>query len=121
MITLIRFFKKDFTLGILTKDNNIFFTLELPFKDNQKNISCIKSGIYNIIKWKSPKHGDCLKICDVPNRTNILIHAGNYLKDTKGCILIGEMIKNDGTIYNSKIALKKLIYIINDNDKIEIK
>lgn len=69
--------------------------LELPYKANQRNISCIPAGTYKVVKGKSPKYGlGTFQIKDVPNRSFILIHAGNYNQDTKGCILLGATLKD---------------------------
>ena len=57
-------------------------TLELPWYNNMNNFSCIPEGTYEVIKWKSPKHGDCFKVLNVKDRSDILIHKGNYTKDT---------------------------------------
>lgn len=73
-------------------DKQVFdcVTMELPWKNNGKNISCIPVGIYTVVKHTSPKFGSCLKVLDVPGRSEILFHAGNYNKDTHGCILPGK-------------------------------
>lgn len=80
------------TLGILNI-NNIqhvpIFTLEKPNLDNQRNISCIPKGNYICKPYSSSKYKNVYQICDVPNRTKILFHVGNYPKDTRGCILPG--------------------------------
>lgn len=63
--------------------------LELPWRENKKNISCIPRGRYRAWKRESAKHGHHIMLGDVPGRSMILIHAGNSYKDTKGCILPG--------------------------------
>lgn len=40
-------------------------TLELPFLDNQQNISCIPNGEYVMVKHKSPKFGNCFKVFEM--------------------------------------------------------
>ena len=54
------------------------YTLELAWKDNERRVSCIPAMIYNVIKHKSPKFGDSFWIQNVPDRSEILIHIGNY-------------------------------------------
>ncbi len=65
-------------------------TLEQPWKDNQQNISCIPPGRYTCQSIRSPKFGATYEVMNVPGRTHILFHRGNYVEDTQGCILIGD-------------------------------
>jgi len=123
-------FLLDRTLGILTVTdlNNktfSFATLELPYKNNNKNISCIKSGKYPISKRYSQKYGWHWILHNVPNRELILIHVGNYPRDTKGCILIGtgfEDINNDSRleVINSRQALKDFNELLKNENNLEI-
>lgn len=65
-------------------------TLELPWKDNERQKSCIPKGVYEVkLRW-SQKYGTHYHVLNVPNRDLILIHSGNFNKDTKGCILVGK-------------------------------
>jgi hypothetical protein len=80
------------TLGemTVTDDNGeIIFsckTLELPWKDNQQNVSCIPTGTYNVTRRYSERFKNHFHIQDVPNRTFILIHPGNYYTQIRGCV-----------------------------------
>ncbi|MEO1945369.1 MAG: DUF5675 family protein [Candidatus Thioglobus sp.] len=67
-------------------------TLEPTWADNKRNISCIPAGEYNVVKYSSEKYPEVYEVQDVPGRSKILIHAGNFYKDTKGCILVGQDI-----------------------------
>lgn len=94
------------------------YTLELPWKDNERNISRIPAGEYFAAKHKSPKFGDTIWIQNVPNRSEILIHKGNYKKDTLGCILVGQdLVDIDGDGYkdvtNSSKTIEKLLTLLN--------
>lgn len=64
-------------------------TLELPWKHNERRVSCIPTGQYKVIKHDSPKFGECFWVQDVPGRSEILIHYGNFYYDILGCILPG--------------------------------
>lgn len=72
-------------------------TLELPWRMNKRMVSCIPRGIYQCVWHKSPSKGWCYKVFDVPGRSAILIHPGNwagdihkgYHTDLKGCIALG--------------------------------
>ena len=89
---LFRYFQNPLcTLGILVinKDHPPIFVLELPWRKNETDVSCIPTGTYGIKPFNSSIHKECYKLLNVPERTDVLIHIGNYLKDTKGCILPG--------------------------------
>jgi hypothetical protein len=71
------------------------YTLELPWRDNEPELSCIPEGVYSCGLRPSAKFGNstggmAYHIQPVPGRTDILIHAGNSTRDTHGCILVGE-------------------------------
>lgn len=111
------------TVGELTvkdESNKEIFTcktLELPWRDNAKNISRIPEGDYMGIKHVSSKFGETIWIQEVPNRSEILIHAGNFHRDTLGCILVGKTftdIDGDGyrDVTQSRDTLNKLLDLI---------
>ena len=68
-------------------DELICHTMELPWRDNAVDVSCIPAGEYRIKMTNSPKYGACYKVFDVDGRTDILIHKGNTVDDTLGCIM----------------------------------
>ena len=113
------------TLGNGTVVDNgkpVFFfkTLELPDRGNQKRISCIPKGRYNVAKRWSTKYGNHFHVLNVPNRSLILIHHGNYYKDTLGCILVGSSVADiDGDGYrdvtHSKQTMAQLNRILPDS------
>lgn len=83
------------TVGILCLDLEMFcFTLEPPWKDNANGQSCIPEGTYdcNIATNRKLHSGqivdETLEV-QVPGRSGILFHIGNYARDTTGCILLG--------------------------------
>lgn len=92
-LTLTRAHKKlNVMLGMLSIDNAEhapLYTLELPWQDNKRQISCIPPGTYQVSTHVSPKVGKCWQIADVPDREDILIHTGNNVSDIEGCILLG--------------------------------
>ena len=69
-------------------------TLELRWFNNIPNLSCIPKGEYTCKKIISPSRGEVYEILNVPNRTNILIHKGNFGEDSLGCIIIGEQFED---------------------------
>ena len=62
-------------------------TLEPPWLNNQRNISCIPYGQYLVRRNKTGKH-QYYEILNVPNRDNIEIHKGVLPKHSDGCILL---------------------------------
>lgn len=70
--------------------------------------TAIPAGTYRVTMHQSPKFGRVPKLHDVPGFTDILIHAGNTAKDSRGCILVG-MVRQSTSLQQSKIALDLLI------------
>lgn len=71
-------------------------TLELPWRDNVHDESCIPPGTYTARRYHSPKHRyDLFKLDDVPGRSDIELHIGNVVHDSLGCVLLGS---NLGTV-----------------------
>jgi hypothetical protein len=77
------------TVGELVAGDFRCFTMEPPWKDNRRNLSSIPPGTYPCRWVRSPKYGEVYAVTRVPGRSNILIHAGNIVQHTKGCILPG--------------------------------
>lgn len=98
-------------------DERICYTLEPPWKDNQENVSCIPIGSYIVAPHWSPKHspkyGMVLKIHGVPEREEILVHPGNWLKNTLGCILPG-LRRDDTMVKDSVKVMDKLMSLIGE-------
>ena len=101
-------------------------TLELEVDTNTKRDDAIPYGVYTVVKRKSLKYGDHFHIKNIPNRSYILIHSGNYYTHTLGCILVGEKhldINKDGLkdVTNSKPTMRALSKILPDKFELEIK
>lgn len=118
------------TLGDLIAENDKgerikLATVELPWKDNRNQVSCIPPGDYPLTKFNSPKHGLCFLIHNVPHRDMCEIHAANYSRELLGCIAPGlshSDINHDGLldVVNSRIALDKLLAHLPDHSTLEI-
>lgn len=124
-VTLVRIKSlPEVTLGDLFVDDKLVAkTLENPWKNNQNQISCIPLGEYKCVKDDTGKFR-YWRLLDVPNRSLIEIHNGNYEKDTKGCILIGNKhteIKYGWKVEKSLATLEKLKLVLDDEFIIEIK
>ena len=99
------------TIGILKIQKQVFcFTLEPPDRLNELNRSSIHPKQYTCSPYLSEKHGQTFQVMDVPGRTGILFHAGNKVKETEGCILVGshqDKLKGDRAVLNSGTTFKR--------------
>jgi len=124
-------YQKKQTLGFYhiydgLEHKGTFNCLELPWLNNQRSISCIPEGEYKVLKRYTDKRGFHFHIIDVPHRTWILIHKGNYKHDIQGCQLPGlgfSDINKDGwlDVYSSTKALKKMVDILPDEFQLTIR
>lgn len=97
--------------NIIMDGERLCVTCEDPWDDNAKGKSCIPAGIYQCKKHSGAKYQDVWEVCNVPNRTAILIHNGNTIDDTQGCILVGSQfgtINGKQAVLNSKKTLEML-------------
>ena len=87
-------------------------TLENPYIDNQRSISCIPAGQYKVrlrtAKESATKDYLHLLVQEVPDRSLILFHSGNTAKDTRGCIIVGIGREQD-LVKNSRLAMDLLM------------
>ena len=84
-------------------------TIELPWKENQRRISCIPEGIYKVRKRLSSKFKWHLEVMNVKNRDLILFHpANNALKELNGCIAPVSELTGEGKGIRSRIAFERL-------------
>jgi len=113
-LIITRWYQEDCTVGRLVYGDFQCFTLELPYKDNKQNESCIPPTTYIGRKHLSQKNGNVIAINNVIGRTGIQIHVGNYTRQIEGCILVGDSVKFlDGDcvpdVTNSSKTLKELL------------
>ena len=91
-------------------------TIELPWKENQRKVSCVPEGVYKVRKRFSQKFKWHLEIINVKNRDLILFHpANNALKELNGCIAPVSEISGEGKGIRSRIAFDKLKEILFPN------
>ena len=113
-ISIIRIEESDQgTIGAMLIGGEAFCcTLEPPDNDNQQNISCIPEGKYRAIRIDSPRYGNTFEITNVQGRSHVLIHAGNVVKHTRGCVLIGQYfgkLKGNRAVLNSGSTFQKFL------------
>lgn len=86
--------------------------MELPWRGNETNISCIPEGDYVCarVKNRTTMGGklipETFEVKNVLGRSGILFHIGNTVKDLRGCIAIGQTIADCDYIGESTIAFK---------------
>jgi len=110
----------DYSLGIafIKHDNGLLeylaCSLERGWQDNQKRVSCVPVGIYNLKLEFSDKFGrDLWELYGVPNRSECKFHSANYWRQLNGCIALGNKHKDidgdgDVDVTSSRVAMKLL-------------
>jgi len=106
------------------------WTLELPWEQNRNRKSCIppepgENGVFKFERHESPRFGRCIWVKNVPGRSEILIHAGNYVSDTAGCILVGDTptdLNGDGLtdVTRSEDTLAELIERAGESGSLQV-
>jgi Family of unknown function (DUF5675) len=107
-LELIRTYWLSGTNGkILFQDRLMMYSIELPWKDNLAQVSCIPEGRYELVKRWSPKFDRHLQVMNVPQREYIFIHPANdALHELKGCIAPVWLITGAGKGLRSRLALE---------------
>ena len=106
-------FTDESTIGELFVNGERFCdTLELPYRDNQRSVSCIPLGEYKVrlryARESATRNYLHLLVQDVKDRSYILFHRGNTAKDTRGCILVGQGSQQN-IVHNSTLAMDLLM------------
>jgi RHS repeat-associated protein len=106
---------------------NRYYTLELLWNRNQRNISSIPIGTYNVdTSWSGHFHMNLPYLQDVPGNRNydiggnfqpIRIHSGNHPGQIQGCILFGTTFnaqQDENWVGLSRVRVVELMNFIND-------
>jgi len=108
----------QYTVGKLYyNDVYICDTLEDTYRDltKEKKVyakTAIPLGVYDIKLSHSPKFGRTMPyLLNVPNFTYIMIHWGNTVYDTAGCVLVGKK-SGYGILKDSKKTFLKVYELI---------
>jgi hypothetical protein len=126
VLELSRTYFPDGTNGKLECDGKLIcLTIELPWKNNEKKVSCIPEGKYFIKKRYSKKFQWHLEVLDVENRSLILFHpANNALQELNGCIAPVTKFSGPGLGLMSRKAFSKLKNLVNPildkNESVEL-
>lgn len=101
------------TLGIVTICDKAFCVcLEPPDARNQRNISNIPDSQYTCKRVESPRFGETFEVINVPGRSHVLFHAGNFVNDTAGCIILAQhfgKLYGERSVLNSGATFKKFM------------
>jgi len=126
VIFLTRTYFPDGTNGKLECEGKLLsYSIELPWKNNERRVSCIPEGKYFIRKRYSQKFKWHLEIVDVSNRSLILFHPANSaLRELNGCITPVSKLSGSGMGLLSRNAftrLRDLVFkTLNKNESVEL-
>lgn len=110
------------TLGLLDVAGETLSTLELPWRENARSISCIPPGSYRcafLERSLSGKYRNVFHVLEVESRGGILIHTGNLAGHTRGCILVGMAhgtLGGSRAVVQSYVGLRRLRTIVDSSD-----
>ena|SRR5690625_2863965 len=120
------------TWGVLTlPDGSELATLELPWLGNERGRSCIPEGIYRMAMRESPvverssggEFSRGWEIQGVPDRAHIMIHPGNWTRNSDGCLLVGmkhAIIDGAIAVANSRQAFRIFMRALDGRERVDI-
>lgn len=106
--------RPDCIRGTLLIRGERFQILERPWVGNSPNLSCIPSGTYAarfLLRSSSGKYRNVFWLAPVAGRSGILIHNGNIVAHSRGCLIIGKRrgtLAGQPAVLNSRTALLEL-------------
>lgn len=124
-VLLYRFSESDQgTLGYWLTNGFEAKSIELPWRDNKQNLSCIPEGIYTCVYRWSKKFKSHYHITNVKGRSWILTHSANlagdvtkgYKTQLHGCVAIGKYhgkLNGQDAVLCSRLTLKRFILFVN--------
>lgn len=121
---LLRVYLPAATVGVLTMAGRSWATLEDPGPGEVPN-TCVPEGDYLLVPHSGPKYADTYAlvggtVSHMPDpaakRSAVLVHWGNTVEDTKGCILLGTSIALGGikvpAVFNSRVAFAEWLALM---------
>ncbi|WP_417874824.1 DUF5675 family protein [Xanthomarina gelatinilytica] len=107
------YFEEGTNGALFNSDKFLCHTIELPWNDNKRNISCIPEGVYEIEPRFSKRFKHHLILKDVKDRSFILFHPANdALKELQGCIAPVTYLSGIGRGVYSRDAMQKLLSLV---------
>ena len=122
------FTDKSIVGKLYLNDEYVCDTLENPYINNERNISCIPTGKYDV-RMRTPRESATrdylhLLVQEVPKRSYILFHRGNKPEHTQGCILVGYNNEQDyvgKSTYAMDFLMRRILNLGGENIKLLIK
>ena len=89
-------------------------TLELPWRDNETDRSCVPVGGYQARLYHSPTKGPVFRLDfeDTKPRSAIEIHSANIAEELLGCIAVGArygVLLSQPAVLDSRVTLDMLL------------
>lgn len=95
------------------QDKFLCHTIELPWKQNRRSISCIPEGKYEIVPRFSKKFKHHFILKNVDKRSLILLHPANdALRELEGCIAPVTYLNGIGKGLYSRDAMQVLLSLL---------
>ena len=113
------------TFGVMAFGREHCRSLELPWRNNRRQVSCIPPGRYRCVMVTSPRFGRVYHVRDVPGRSAILIHSANLAGDERrgwttqlqGCIAPfdrpGKLRNNTGDLQRAGLVSRPAVTRLN--------
>lgn len=132
--TLTRFGRlPDAMFGIIQAGAFRGFTVERPWRDNARLVSCIPLGEYDLVEHSSQKYPDTVALAGLgvthfedpgSARYGILLHPANFAHQVQGCVAPGLRIgyvNGELGVQSSRDALKMLLHELGPGDRLIVK
>lgn len=113
LVLLRRYFPFGTNGQLMRNGQRICYTIELPWRNNQRMISCIPEGRYRLVKRYSQRFKHHIHLQHVPGRTFILFHPFNHaMNEAQGCIAPVTRIIGQGRGTQSRKAFNRLLQLV---------
>jgi hypothetical protein len=111
VIELQRLYRDTWTDGLIFIEGILLCrSIELRWANNERNVSCVPEGVYQVAIIQHPKFGECLLVNNVKGRSGILVHVANDAqKELRGCIAPVFSLSGNGKGLHSRLALNYII------------
>ena len=121
------------TLGEFWLGDQVYYTMERPWKENKPFFSCIPLGEYTLVEHSSQKHPHTFALVNEDlnvyhyssgkGRYGILLHVGNTASDFEGCIGFGKKLgclNHEWAVLQSRDATQEVLAHFEAGDTIKI-